>query len=356
MRILVTHPGPDFSVADVYNGWLEALQATGHQVAGFTLNDRLNFYDQCLIQDGDLDENGGQKLKRAFSHEQAITMAQAGLPEALYKFWPHVVLVISGHFVSANSLDVMRDRGHTVVLLHTESPYEDTRQIELSAHADIALVNDPANLDGFRRACPRSYYMPHAYRPGLHRPGPPDPRLKCDLAFAGTGFQSRIDFFEAMDLDGIDVALAGCWLPMKDDSPLAPMLVHDKDECLDNDQVVDLYRSARAGINLYRRESDEGRADEGTAVGPREIEMAATGLFFLRDPRPEGDALFPMLPVFDGPGDASEKLRWWLARDGQRAEAARQARAAVAGRTFERNARELLRHLESMPVNGRVRA
>ena len=40
------------------------------------------------------------------------------------------------------------------------------------------------------------------------------------------------------------------------------------------------------------------------AMGPREIEMAACRLFFLRDPRPECDEVFPMLPAFDGPEDA----------------------------------------------------
>jgi hypothetical protein len=76
------------------------------------------------------------------------------------------------------------------------------------------------------------------------------------------------------------------------------------------------------------------------------VELAAAGTFFLRDPRPEGDELFPMLPTFDGPADASEKLRWWLARDAQREKAAAGARAAIAGRTFEANARRLLQLLD----------
>jgi len=54
--------------------------------------------------------------------------------------------------------------------------------------------------------------------------------------------------------------------------------------------------------------------------------------------------------VFGGPGDASEKLRWWLAHEELRQAAARQARAAVADRTFENNARTLLRLLDRQPV------
>jgi hypothetical protein len=37
----MVHPGPDFSVHDVYAGWYEALQKLGCQVAGYNLNDRL---------------------------------------------------------------------------------------------------------------------------------------------------------------------------------------------------------------------------------------------------------------------------------------------------------------------------
>jgi glycosyltransferase involved in cell wall biosynthesis len=191
----------------------------------------------------------------------------------------------------------------------------------------------------------------------VHYPGPAVPELKSDFAFVGTGFDSRIKFFEAMNLDGLDVLLAGAWPSLAQDSPLrkylrqgmASPIPHGAPEtvqCTDNEETAEIYRSARAGINFYRRESEPGHAGEGWAVGPREIEMAASGLFFLRDPRPEGDELFPSLPTFDGPEDAGEKLRWWLAHDSQREKAAAAARAAVADRTFDANARRLLQLLD----------
>jgi hypothetical protein len=75
--------------------------------------------------------------------------------------------------------------------------------------------------------------------------------------------------------------------------------------------------------------------------------MAATGLFFLRDPRGEGDEVLPMLPTFSGPEDASEKLKWFLAHEDLRLDAAAKAREAVADRTFEIHAKQLLGLLES---------
>jgi hypothetical protein len=81
-------------------------------------------------------------------------------------------------------------------------------------------------------------------------------------------------------------------------------------------------------------------------MGPREVEMAACGLFFLRDPRVESDAVLPMLPAVTTPEDASEQLRWWLARDSEREALAAMAREAVANRTFRNNAIGVLKLLD----------
>ena len=119
-------------------------------------------------------------------------------------------------------------------------------------------------------------------------------------------------------------------------------------DCIDNTEVAGIYRRARCGLNLYRREAEEAHTGEGWAIGPREIEMAACRLFFLRDSRPESDEIFHMLPTFDNPIDASEKLRWWLEHDRAREKAAMQAREAIADRTFDANARQLLKMLDDL--------
>jgi hypothetical protein len=187
--------------------------------------------------------------------------------------------------------------------------------------------------------------MPHAYRPSVHYPAPGAAKL-WDLAFVGTGFPSRIRFFEQMDLDGLDVYLGGPWFGLPEDSPLRDWTDTDPEGCIDNTETADIYRQACAGLNLYRREAEDAHLGEGWACGPREIEMAACGLWFARDPRPESDELFGMLPAFTGPGEAGELVRWALAHPGNAAEAAGKARAAVADRTFGNHARELLAMLD----------
>ena len=139
------------------------------------------------------------------------------------------------------------------------------------------LLNDPANIAAYQALGVPAAYMPHAYRPQLHRPGLTHPDMVCDLAFVGTGYPSRIEFLERMDLAGLDVLLAGFWELLGEDSPLRKHLAHDAGECLDNEQAAQVYRSAKCGLNLYRREANEGYGDQGWAMGPREVEMAAHG-------------------------------------------------------------------------------
>lgn len=339
MKILAAHPGPSFSVHDVYVGWVDALRQLGHQVAEFNLSSRLTFYDAALL------EADGQTHK-ALTSEQAQELAVNGLYAALYKMRPDVLLAVSAFFYPAELLDLARSYGTRVVVLHTESPYEDGRQLKTAEHADLNLINDPTNILEFS-ARGRTIYVPHSYRPGVHRPGPADDKLAADLAFVGTGYASRIEFLEAMDLTGLDVLLAGNWQQLDEHSSLRGALAHDPDECLDNEQTAQVYRSAAVGLNLYRREAEADELSAGWSMGPREVEMAACGMFFLRDSRPEGDQVLPMLPTFDSPQEAGEQLRYWLARPDARRDVAEAARAAVADRTFTNRAAELVRLLST---------
>lgn len=320
-------------------GWVEALRELGQKVIEFDLSARLTFYGSALRQ---LDEN---TFARMLDADQAQNLAIGGLYSTLYQARPDVLLVVSGFFVPPLLLDRARRHGTRIVLVHTESPYEDDRQLALAPYADVNLVDDPTNLDRFRQAAP-SFYVPKAYRPTLHHPGPAIPELACDLGFVGTGYPSRLAFFEAMDLHGLDVLLAGNWTTVAEESPIYRHLAHDPDECLPNEKAVDVYRSARVGINLYRREATRPDLAGGWSMGPREVEMAACGLFFLRDPRGEGDEVLGMLPTFSSPQEAAELLRYWLGRPEERAALAAKARDAVADRTFTNHAVDLLRLLE----------
>lgn len=336
MKVLIVHPGPQFSVADVYTGLAKGLKANGVEVATLNLDDRLTFYASSAIK-----KNG--RYRKALSEDAAIMMAAKGIEVVCYEWWPDVVILVSGFFIPPQVLVTLARRPHHVVLWGTESPYEDDRQMRVAQVVDTVILNDPLNLEHFRQVNPRTWYMPHSYDPDVHHPGASVPELACDFGFVGTGFPSRIDFFEDVDWSGLEVKIGGHWQRLAADSPLHKYLIHDIKQCMDNTDAADLYRSAAVGANLYRKEHTEDATADGWAMGPREVELAACGSFFLRESRPEGDELFPMLPTFDGPDEFGDQLRWWLAHPDLRETAAEAAHAAIVDRTFTNTAAQLLR-------------
>ena len=261
MRWLLIHPGPNFSVADVHNGWAEALRGLGEEVMEFNMDARLTFYDSALIgkAEGVPDDEGRYPVRKALTTEQAIDLAADGIFSECYRKWPHVVLCVSAFFTPPFVLEVLRARKHKIVMLFTESPYQDDMQLKMAEYATLSLVNDPQNIGRYREIGPAEY-MPHSYRPSVHHPAGPGAEPEHDLAFVGTGFPSRVKFFEQMNLDGLDVVLGGFWGTAAADSPLRQHLISrqdGEDACVDNADTADLYRTSRTGINLYRREAED---------------------------------------------------------------------------------------------------
>lgn len=340
MRILTIHPGPNFSVADVFRGWILGLQAQGVEVGAYNLDARLTFFSTAHVPDEDTGE-----FRQAFGENQAAQLALDGLCSELWKYNPDVLLIVSGFYVPPNAMQMIRDRGTKIVLLHTESPYEDDTQIARSEHADLVLINDPTNLKRFREVNPNTHYQWHCYDPARHYPGPVSPDLQSDFCFVGTGFPSRIEFLEQIDWTGIDLALAGHWLNLEPDSPLRQHLAHDINICCDNAETADLYRGTKLAANLYRKEAERPELATGWAMGPREVELAAIGTPFLRESRPEGDDLFPFLPIIESPADMEAEIRWHLSHPEILEDLGRRAREAIQPRTFANSAARMLRLL-----------
>jgi spore maturation protein CgeB len=318
----MVEPGPNFSVADVHRGWSKALTAAGCEVVNANFAARLEWYERACKGMGG-------------STEEGVHLTNESLRATVYDLWPELIVITSSFYVSNYTLDVLRSRGHKVVLLHTESPYEDDRQIERAERADFNVVNDPTNIDAFP---PGTVYLPHAYDSEIHYPAD---GYDNDFVMVGTGYPSRVEFLESVDWPCKPV-LCGNWQGIDDDSPLIPFLGHDRDECFPNEEAANLYRGAKSSLNLYRKEATHVDLVEGWAMGPREVELAACGTFYLTEARGENRDVLPMVPTVEGPDDFSEKLAWWLDHDTERDQVASQAQAAVADRTFHQNARRLL--------------
>jgi spore maturation protein CgeB len=340
-KVLIAHPGPHYSVADVYNGLLKGLRQNGVDARAFNLDDRIEFYTRAEIQKDD-----GEYV-RAFKLDDAIKMAAKTIEVMCYEWWPDIVIIVSGFYVPPEVWGVLARRPHHTVYYCTESPYEDDRQGRAARYADTVILNDPTNLNQYRDEINKNtHYFPHSYDPDIHFPGKPVPELASDFAFVGTGFPSRAEWLERVDWSGINARIGGNWSGLEEGSPLLPLLFKNQAHCMDNWETADVYRSTKASLNLYRKEHSEDAHAEGWAMGPREVELAACETFFFRDGRPESDAMFPFLPHVVDPEEFGEQLRYWLPRDTERVELARKARAAIADWTFERTAARLLRIVE----------
>lgn len=382
MRILLVHPGPEFSVHDVFNGWEKALRKLGHQVKVFNLNARLSYNGNAYLRDYPDGWEGTRELpacpacnqppfKKAMTDKQVKLVSTRQVFEDAFVFWPDVIFFVSGFFFDDDVFHILRARGIKLVMLHTESPYEDDRQLATGEHMDLNLVNDPTRLKEWQ-AAGNAHYVPHAYDPDIHYPqerlrytvntqgdtAQASHQYEADFAFIGTGFKSRRDFFGRLDLpamhrDGLRVTIGGGgWGDAVDEPENAHILEylgHHPEMCVDNDETANVYRASKVSLNLYRKEGEDGSDYRGWSMGPREVELAACETFFLRDPRPESDMLFgKILPAFSSPEDAADQIRWWASpgHDSQREQLAREARRQVASRTFDGNARKFMQYLE----------
>lgn len=321
MKILVVRPGPQFSVEDVANGWIKGLKNVGHDVYEWDLGLRLEFFQQGFL---------AIKGSEATMEEVALN-ATAMLEAACWEQQPDIVLIITGYYLPPQFYDLAR-RLHKVILMVTESPYEDDRHLLQAKHCDAVIVNDTRNLEKFNEICPTFYYG-HGYDPEIHKPGPGSLELISEFCFVGTGFPERIEFLEKIDWSHLIARLAGNWQALDATSPLLQLVENDIADCIDNKDAVTLYQSSLVSANLYRKQHTY--STDGHSCGPREIEMAACGLFFLRETRPESDSLFPMLPTFTTPQELQDGIHYWLNHPEERQKRAEKARLAVADRTFD---------------------
>ena len=337
MRALVVNPGPNFSVADVARGWARGLADLGVDVRTFELDKLLDYFAYAYT-----DRNG--EVVKAHTEAEAIQLAAGQIKAACYDWWPDLVLVVSGFFMYPQLVDIMRNRHRHVVLLCTESPYEDEAQLQKAAWYDGVVLNDPTNLDAFAEVCEGpALYAPHAYDPAVHYRAPA--KRHADVSWIGTCYPSRAAFLEQVDWSGLDVSFGGNFK----DAPesLLRFVGHEPEECVDNDVTAEVYRGSLASFNIYRAETNGQLSDsaDGWAMGPREVEMARCGLWFARQSRPESDEVFPMLPTFSDPQELGDQLRWAIANPEARMMAVERAFAAVEDRTFPNNARALLQAL-----------
>jgi hypothetical protein len=328
---MVVRPGPGWSVADVAVGWIRAL-ARMVEVVDFRWDQVVAFH--------------GSRLPLLSSNDVTLLASDVLLSRVLTTA-PDVIVVVHGGEVPPATYAELR-RHATVVLVHTESPYEDDRIASMHWCADVHLVNDPSGVERLTAAGAMAAYAHQAHDPAVHFD---DGRARSlPLVFVGSGFAGRRAFLERLERRlpaGCDLHLGGTW-SVDRRRRLDRCVRDDWPRPMPNTETAEVYRTARLGLNLYRLDHlERPELACGWSMGPREVEMAACGLWFARMPRPEGDQVLSMLPTFDDVDECVEVLAWAWAHPDAVAAAASAARKAVAGRTFDALASGLLGLLEA---------
>lgn len=317
MKLLVVHPGADYSTADVWSGIRGALRDRGHEIYDYNLSVRImrgaQYLDFCWRRA----KKNDPTIERPNAAD-AVYMAGQGILERALRQQVDWVLIVSSMFCAPDWLILLRRAGVKVGVVFTESPYDDLQQLKVAKLVDVAWTNERTSVDILNQGCP-TYYLRHAYNPDIHRPEMATDDVPAhDVVFVGTAFPERIELLKAVNWDGIDLGLYGNWTQLNGNDGFRKYV---RGGPIDNAKTAALYRKAKIGLNLYRESMGWGkyapRIGNAESVNPRVMELAACGVFMLSNYRPEMDEVFSgLVPTFEDGKGLEQQIRQWLPDEG----------------------------------------
>lgn len=349
MRLLLVQPGADTSTADVYDGMVNALERTEHQIMRYELGDRLYWSGAFLTYIWRRQKRMGIVREKPGPADIAY-LASVGILERALRLHADWIVIVAGQYVSPDVLRMLRWTQPKVALLFTESPYDDGWQLKLAPWAEVCWVNERTSVAKFREVQPETYYWQHALDPERHcAEGPDQLALAHDVVFVGTGFAERIELLSEVDWDGIDLGLYGNWQILGSRHHLRQ---HLKAGAIDNALAAELYRKAKIGVNLHRRSVGFGREapriEYAESMNPRCYELAACGCFFISDARAELTEVFgDVVPTFETAAEMEALIRYYLEHEQEREERAALLPGLVAQHTFDERVKSMLEILEA---------
>jgi spore maturation protein CgeB len=350
MRIILAHPGASWSTADVFDGLLYGLRAHGADVLSYRLDTRIEASHKALHWLWRTKKKDQPDLAKP-NVVDTIYHAGVGVLEMALRHQADVVLVVSAMLLHPDIVIMMKRAGLRVVVLFTESPYDEDKEMAIAAMVDGCWTNERSCVPKFRTVNPRTGYLPHAWHPLKHFPAPPAADIPAhDVVFVGTGFSERIEWFNAIDWSGIDLGLYGTW---KNAGLKKQARACIRNTVVTNEIAGALYRQAKVGLNLYRTSGGWGRGAarilHAESLSPRAYELAACGAFHLSDYRAEVAEVFgDLVPTFTTPTEAAALIRLWLNQPEERARVAAALPACVAESSWVERAKTVLGDLSRL--------
>lgn len=331
--VLLWYPGAQVSVFDVARGLGDGLAAHGVSVVPYRTDGHLNTAAQYLDTAYRQRVDEGQDVPKP-TFADIVYQANMGVLERALRYDVEWIVSVSGLYQHPDYFLMLRRAGRRVALVATESPYNIGGELALAKIADHVFVTERSAVPLFRSVTERVTYLPHAYHPGLHVPEAETPEINVashDVVFVGTGWIERVRLIESMDWSGLDFGLYGSWSLADDHSPLR---AHLRGTETPNAKTAALYRQATVGLNLHRTsveyDTETRHIKRAQSINPRCYELAACGVPFVTDWRPELDDVFGgAVPTFRTAHEAEAVLRRAVREASWRADHAARAREAV---------------------------
>jgi len=338
VRILVVYPGQSVATFDVAESWYWGLKGLGHEVFQLNYEHNIPFYAEVCEWWKEHDERFTPTVF------DIMWLASQDLVCKAIECMPlDFVLMITGMLHHPRAFELMRNVGLKIVLIFTESPYNDHRIKLALPLVDVAFTNDRNSLGLFQEENPRSYYMPHSYNPRTHHPPEEEtgPEYQHDVFFWGSVYEERQEFFDELmeeDLGDISLDLIGTKLSRNGrvDNPIT------------NAELIKYYWGSKIVLSPNRTTMSylEGTRIEAGAysLGPRVYEVAACGAFQLTDnSRAElFDVFGDTIPTYQNAEHLAHLVRFFFKYPRWRGELAERARIQVKPCTFENRAQEIL--------------
>jgi spore maturation protein CgeB len=352
VKLLLLGPGASWSTADVAAGLRYGLKAHGVEVVDYALDARIARAQGWLHYNWRRAKKRNPAIPKPNVADVFFQAGHEALAMALYHD-VDAVLAVSGMFLHPDVVVMMKRAHLQVFVLFTESPYDQAKELEMARLVDGCWTNERTSVAAFQAVNPHSGYLPHAWHPERHRPGPHpgDADVPAhDVVFVGSSFQERTAWLSAIDWTGIDLGLYGSWEGIHKTHRLRPFV---KAQQIDNVTTAALYRRAKVGLNLYRTSIGWGKhaqhITQADSLNPRAYELAACGAFHLSHNRGEVREVFgARVPTFTTPAEGEALIRQWLEDGAGRAQIAAELPACVAESSWATRATTVIGDLQTL--------
>lgn len=349
MRVELLHPGASWSTADVFDGLLYGLRYHGAEVITYRLDTRIEASSAAAHYLWRVRKRTDPTAQKSSIADIWYDAGCRALETAL-RHRVDVVIIVSAMFIIRDLIEMMKRAGLRVVILFTESPYDQEEELRLAPLVDGCWTNERASLPAFMAVNPNAGYLPHAWHPDKHYVSNRSigDLPSHDVVFVGSGFPERVEWFNAINWTDIDLGLYGSWKNLGLKKQVSRCV---RGGTISNEMAASLYRRAKIGLNLYRARGQARRplSVVPESLSPRAYELAQCGAFHLSEYRREVQEVFGhRVPTFSTPIEAAALIRLWLKQADERQRLAAELPACVAEASWITRAATVLGDLQRL--------